>query len=287
MKKVKAAFYVFIKSLTEETYYKDIIKMNLGFSIKYIFVIALFATAITIPRIAKPLLTNFKDLLNNVSSELLNYYPDDLVITIKDGEMSINQPEPYYFEIPSELEDYSMENDEYPEYLAVFDSEGTLDDLENYKTVMLMNKKNILIKENNSIEVYPIKDAPDTEVTEEKVAEAVRALEKVIRTLPYIVLSLVIIIALVYYFGFRLLYLFPVAFVLMMIGKTKNQTYEFKQYYMIAIHAMTMPLIFEVLASIVGLNINLPFWFMLLNLLVGFFAVSKLDEDTVDSQIQL
>ncbi len=289
MKKLKAAFFVFKQSLTEEHYYKDIIKMNLGFSIKYIFVMALLATAITLPKVAKPLLTDFKETLNSLSASMLELYPEDLIINIKEGKISINQPEPYYFKMPGELEEYSTtENEEeYPENLIVFDSMGTLDDLDIYKTIVLVNDKNILIKESNSIEVYPLKDAPDTEVTKEKFAEGVSTLDKFIKVLPYIVLVMVVIISLVYYFGFRLVYLFPVAFILHLIGKSRNQKYEFKQYYMIAIHAMTMPLVFEVIASLISLNVELPFWFMLLNLVVGILAVIKLEENNIDSEIQL
>lgn len=288
MKKIKAAFYVFYKSLTDENYYKDIIKMDLGFSIKYIFVLALLATAITLPKTVKPLLTDFKETLDSISTALVNFYPEDLVITVKDGEIFINQPEPYFVELPGDLNNFEREDGSYPRYLVVFDSLGELSDLETYNTIVLVNRKNILVKESNSIEVYPLKDAPDTEITKEKFVEGYMKVDAFIKVLPYLVLVIVVVFSLIYYFGFRLVYLFLVGFVLYLIGKNiKNQNLEYKKYYMVAIHAMTMPLLVEVLTSVLSINMPIPFWFLMLNTLVGYFAVNKLSENVIDSENHL
>ena len=109
MIKLKAAIYVFTKSLTSPKYYNDIVKTNFGFSMKYFSVLALISSLVAFSGLVKPIMTDLGDSLKAVETTVVDSFPDDLEITVKDGEVSINQPEPYIFQTPEEGFESTME----------------------------------------------------------------------------------------------------------------------------------------------------------------------------------
>ncbi len=269
MKRIKASGYVFTKSLTSPSYAKDIVKTNFSFSLKYFAVLAFVASIFSVVVMAKDVTQDLFLTLSSVEETIVSSYPEDLIITLENGELSTNQPEPKIFEFPERTEGD-------PENLLVFDSNGTLEDLNNYDTLILVNKTNVLVRGNGNIEVYPLADFPNTQITSETVRELAVSARPFLNALPYIALFFVFIATLVYYFGFRLVYLIIVAAILGLVGLLAGLKLKFAKYYQIAIHAITLPLVIEVLAKTLNFSIMLPFWFLTLNVLVGIVWIASL-----------
>lgn len=282
IQKIKAAGYVFYKSLTSPAYYKDLLSVKFGFSIKYIFILAFIAAAVTVPVTTGGLINDLRNELDKFMISTSAYYPDELVITMKDGQLSINQDEPFKFAIPEEYKKESLANDsemEDIENIVVIDPEGTIDQLDEYKTVVLINKSNAIVRESNKIEVYPLSDAPDGELTKNTVMGILDKLAPFVDAIPYIILVLAFILALVYYFGFRLAYLLAVGGVLILASSARGLNLEFKKLYQIGLHAMTLPLVIEVMSTLVKFPINIPLWFLGLNLLMGILGLVYMERN--------
>jgi len=267
MKKLKAAAYVLGKSLTSPQYYKDLLEVDFKFSIKYFAILAVIASMATLPNLVGPLTNDFVNQANKFVQSITDYYPDSLVVTIKEGNLSINEPEPYIVPLPDSFEE--QETEQPIENLIVIDTKGTIDDMEKYNTIILINEKNVLINESNKIEVFPLEGAPDTEINKEMVLELAEKTEPLINVLPYVFIVLAFIASLIYYFGIRAIYLLVVATILLLVGSIKQLKVPFSKYYQIGIHAMTLPLFIEVLANLFEFPINIPLWFMAVNLLMG------------------
>lgn len=292
MAKLKAAAYIFWKSLSSPKYYSDILKTKFSFSMKYFAVLALIASTITFPGLIKPILTDLRVGMDAIEKNLISAYPEDLVLTIKGGELSINQPEPYIFEMP---EDMKIEKDmtigeeggekETLTNLLVIDTQGTLDDLEKHDTLILVNKTNILVRNSNKIEVYTLTDFPDGEFDAETMRNLVEETKPFFNALPYIVIAFALLGTIIYYFGFRLAYLVVVALVLMAIGTLRGMRLPFSKFYQLGIHALTLPLLIEVLAGVFEFAINYPFWFLALNVLIGILGITHIDKTDIDSRM--
>lgn len=231
-------------------------------------------------------MSEIKAGISNFLDSAADIYPNELVVTVKDGELSINQPEPYIIPMPELFREESEDaEDQIPVNMVVFDSNGTLDDLDKYSTLALINKTNLLVRESKGINIYPLKDFPDGELSEEDIQEGLDALTPIAKALPYIIYVFGLFAAMFYYFGVRLVYLAFVAFALFIIGSIRKMGLNFSKYYQIAVHAITLPLIIELLIGAFNLPITLPAWFFTLNLLIGIFALFNIDSSQTESSV--
>lgn len=276
--KIKAALHVYAKSLTSIKYYKDLIKTDLKFSLKYYVVLAVLFTMVNSLFSTIQILPKLKKGINDALDYALNMYEDDLVITIEKGVLSVNKDEPYIIPLSTTEETSSVAKN-----LIVFDSDAGLDDLEEtYDTLILVNGTNILAKSSSDISVMPIKDIPDTTITKENLVSVVTRIRFLTKFAPYIVGILFILATFSYYLGYRLIYLFLVGAFLWVIGTVRKLKFSYSKYYKIALHTMSLPLTVGLVNSITAANIYFPSWFFLLNLIFGVLVVLSLEENGKD-----
>lgn len=299
MQKLKAFFYVLKQSitapLTGSDYYADLLaNASVWFSIKYFFVLAFFAFVTTSVFVIAPVVPEIQKFSDNLFAGVAQIYPADLVIKASGGELSINQPEPYIIPMPKEAfggisiadsaeTDEDIELAKLPTNLLVFDSEGTLDDLDTYDTLFLVNKTNILGRNTGKgkIEVVPLKemlkDLTDTEFGKKDVDKIIEAARPFFAALPYVFFVVALVFMAIYNFGFRLVGLLIVALVLLVFGRLRGFNYKFGQYYKIGIHAITIPLLLEIVFSLVRYNPPVGAWAFWANILLGIFILVRVN----------
>ncbi len=271
MEKIKAALYVYVKSLTSVQYYNEIIQTSTKFSLKYYVALALIFTLITSLSLSLSILPRIERGINQVIDHTLGLVEEDLVITIEEGVMSINKEEPYI--VPANgVGGVEREN------LLVIDSEGTLEDLEQtYDTFVLINSVNIIVQMEEETIVQPLRNLPDGTYSREDLESAISWIQPLLSLVPYLVGFMLVLGVLMYYLVFRLLYLFLVAVVLGVLGLFRDLGLGYKKYYQIAIHSMTLPLTLELLRNTFSLDFHFPYWFIITNILFGAVVVLKLD----------
>ena len=59
---------------------------------------------------------------------------------------------------------------------------------------------------------------------------------------------------------------------------------KYSKYYQVGIHALTLPLIIEVLSGVFEYPINMPFWFLTLTVLIGVIGLFNIDKDSVEGE---
>jgi hypothetical protein len=276
MKKIKAFWYVFKNSLYNVEYYKDILKVKKRFSLKYFFSLAAVATVITTTAVAVPLVPKVKTTMDNLLFELSQMYPPELVISAENGEWAINQDEPYIIETPSF---FIADNEQFPKNLIIFDHGGTINDVQKKDTLMLVNEANIITLNNKgNIEAYPLDNIPNGEVNKQKVDEALNNVRSYLGFVPFLIIFFVLLGTLFYFTAFRLVYLLVVALVLLAIGNIKQMKYEFSDYYKLALHTITLPLVVEVTLTVLGIGMVVPFAFMFINIIFGIAVIYYLSD---------
>ena len=276
MSKLKAFYYSFYKSVSSLSYYKNVVLAPLSFSVKYFLMLTILvsvgistvATISALPKIQKG--------LNSFINTAANYYPDDLIITSKGGQISINKSEPFIVPFPKGSLELTSQTKKELENLIVFDSNGTLDDMEKYKTLILVNKSNLLIQSQAKIEARSFKDYPDGRLTKQEVVKTIDSIKPFISLVPVIMFLAILFGTLLYYAGVKFVLVLPVALGLMLAGNIKKLQMPFPKYLQIALQAFTLPLIIEIISMLVKFPIQLPLWFFILNLLFGILVVSKL-----------
>jgi hypothetical protein len=131
MNKLRTFFRTLFKSLTSPQYYTDVLRAKFSFSLTYFFVLQLFLAGLTTLRILVPV-TVFD--VPKLANEAVKLYPADLVITAKEGHISINKPLPYAIPLQSEeemkrkaaVDPYNQGEKAPPANLVVFDSDKNI-----------------------------------------------------------------------------------------------------------------------------------------------------------------
>ena len=273
MKKLKAFFYVFAKSLTSPEYYKDLIKTTFGFSVKYYLVLVAFASLIAATANTLYIVPEVKTELNIFVENAKSYFPEDLEIKFEDSQWEINKPEPYFFPLTTS-EDSEVSN------LVVFDKDGTIEDMETYNTIVLINEKNMIMvdPETNGLKTYPLDEIPDTVINYEDFDQIITFAYKFINILPYFFFAIVVFGLLVYYLVMRAVYTAVMGLVVLLVSQLTSLKLDYKKSTQIALHTMTLPIVVSTLLEIVDIQVTFPFAFFILNLALSGFVLYKLNK---------
>lgn len=196
LEKAKAFLYVYKNSLINPQYYKDLFEVDINFSIKY------YVVLITSVALLSSLIMGIKEIpqmsknIRVAIEETKNLFPDDLIITIQNKEWTINKEEPFIIPTPLDkfenMEDVELPNGEIPKNLIIFDREGTIPDMEEQDTLILINKTNIIVKTQdgtNSIpleETFPFKKLDNYQLTKSDFNRILDAAAYIPWVLPFV-----------------------------------------------------------------------------------------------------
>jgi hypothetical protein len=277
MKKIKAFIYVYTRSLTNFAYYRDVLKTGFGFSVKYYLFLALLASVITSIAVSIRVIPETSRTFGSLIYNARNAFPDDLVFTIKNGEWSINRPEPFIVPMPKFGNEGETQDTQTPKNLVVFYNNGTIEDLKNLDTLVVFNKVNVIYRENNKISVMPIKDLPDNVINKAEFDKFVSAFASILRLLPLLIVLVLFLAILAGNIIFRAFYFAWFSLFVWLASKIVGVKLGYNESARIAIHSATLPLTLGTLFGALGVN-PFPFWFGLLNLLFALFVLRDMSK---------
>ncbi len=141
MNSLKTFFYSLKKSLFELKYYKDVAKVNLWFSFKYLwfllFILVIFKSIFLGGQYLKSR-PQIQPGVNRLLTYAENFYPKGLELKIKNGQLSTNVKEPYTFD----LEENKWQTDQ--RHLLIINTKGSIENYPNYNTYVLATKNAIV-----------------------------------------------------------------------------------------------------------------------------------------------
>jgi hypothetical protein len=107
---------------------------------------------------------NLTQSFNSVIDQALAGYPEDLEIIVKNGEWTINKPEPFIVPLSTEV---STTGDTMVNNLLVMDHNATIEDLDTYNTLFIVNSANIISKDGDTVQSLPLKNVSDLVINKE------------------------------------------------------------------------------------------------------------------------
>lgn len=270
MKKLKIFARTFWKSLTNPSYYKDILSAKFSFSLKYlIFLLFLaslffsFKAAIGLAKI-RPKVPSFITEAKKVISEI---YPDELVLTIRNKKITTNVIEPYTIDFPV---DNKIPTGGY-EHLLTINTRANIDDFRKYNSVFLLAGDYIVAPddEGRSYKILPLDDylkkIPDGAYLNKGLY-----LEMVKKALPYfdylprivdLAILFLIVLSPVLVTGFslsgKLLYLLICSFFLWLLALVLKRGLSYAKVFQMSMHGLTLPILLGIFMSL--FNFSLPF----------------------------
>lgn len=261
------------QSLYRSPLYRHLDSNSASRAISYVAVlIALIALAkaIGFGAIFGPMLGDMK----NEFERLIDRYPNELVLTIKDGSLSMNRTSPLV--IPVEPGNELGKN---YKNLVVIDTAKNLDleTYSSYDTMVLITKSGAMYEKDRKVEVQSFKEAPDYVVTKAKAGELKSTVDKFFgKFSAFVIIFMTLFMWIMIAIGGFILALF-----LSLIGilpalafsRMRGWKLSFSQLYALALYAYTI----VVLLGIVGLFTDFSSWITLVAylLILAFFPATK------------
>lgn len=246
-------------------FYAALGSRSMGRSVGYFIGLATLLSIVT----AVPVISGLASFLNEKAvNEFFGAYPEDLVVTLADGKVSINQPEPYF--VPNPEEDDKKN-------LVTIDtkSEFSGSQADEYSTYVLV-KEDFAVMAGSGDQagrIVPFNTFDDIVITKEMVAgwgSALAPYAGVALFAASIILFIAFIVGSLFYFIY---FLIP-AVLILGIGRLLKQPFGFAHAYKVAIHAATLPLLASTAFFLFGTP--KPFLaFTVLLLLVATLNLSK------------
>jgi len=210
-------------------------------------------------------------------------FPDDLIINFKDGSWEANKPEPIIIPAPSIPNE---ENKYLPDNLIVFDKNGTIDSLGSYNTYILVNGENILYgsggyeTDPQKVSIQPLKNIPNVTLDKNTVNSRLESMNKLIGTSPYVMPIFIFLYTFILnYIGGALFYALLIALLLQLIAFFAKRKLDYKKACQISIHAMTAPIILQLVASFFPqAGMYTIIWFIILSIALSIYFMFKMED---------
>lgn len=219
--------------------------------------------------------------VNQVRESVAKAYPGDLVVSIKNGLLSTNAVQPFFYDGPAGL----FTKEEEQKHLVAIDTAATSSDYSRYKSVILLTKTELIYpsrstesQESESYQVIPLKEFEDVTLTRQVYANVVKSLEPVwalIRPGLFVLVGLLVLIVPFIASGFlvigQLVYLLILALVLQVLGQVLGLKNSYRQVFKILARATTLPAIFFLVLGTFHLSPAIPFAY---SLILGLFFLA-------------
>jgi len=206
-----------------------------------------------------------------VTPKVVNLFPKELNLVMKDGKISTNVEEPYYIPFPkSENNDMKEES---PKNLVIIDTKSplNLDLVNSNETLVLITEEYLVVKEKNAkITIQPTKSFPNIEINQTKIyswIDSVRSVYAFIIPIAFVLIFVSLYIASSIGYILAVLILTVIALIITKIQK-KNLTYS--QLFKLGIYASTSLLLVSTVLSF-GF-ISLPVYISILIFLISLFV---------------
>ncbi|MCX7589846.1 MAG: DUF1189 domain-containing protein [Patescibacteria group bacterium] len=260
-----------IKSSIYNPYFYQIELKNINFNysfkyfLKLIFLISFILTIIFSYEVLPKFNSELKNIIINLN--FFNFYPKDLIIQISNGELKINQPTPYFIKLP-DVPNQEQQLD--LNYLLVIDSDNevSLEKFKNYKTLVLLTKRQMAYYDNSQKIIIQNYDFVKSFVINYEIINSFKKIVNILLKLAIPFIVIVLFIGFLLFNFFKVVYLLFFSFIILLILKILKYQVNYKKAYQIGLHSITLPVLFFSFLRVLKLSLNLNFVFSLITIVI-------------------
>ncbi len=260
MKKIKAFWYIFKRSLLDPLYYKELLTATFGFSYKYLVMLLTTLVIIGLIPLIGMYIANRSQIpskLQEVRTAISSLYPDELELRVSNGKLYTNVEEPYAIPIPKEWGDLGKKN------LILFDTSATVEDYPDTDAFVLATRNALVYPDRGSnaeiltTRVFYLREITrsvylDKDRYEDVLAQLDPYMQKAPMVIDWVVIISILIApamgGLLWSAGVLFGLIFS-TFFLYVLAKLLRFQYTYGQTYRLAMHGITWSLITESLLT--------------------------------------
>jgi len=260
-------------SIYNPDYYSGVISKPFSYSLKYYFLFVLLIAFVSMILLSFTVVPKIKFLTDIFSEKILQYYPDELEIVIKDGKASTNVQEPYFIKAPPGWEKETAVPDKKIlgiENLLVIDTKTpfSIERFKDYKAFCYLAEESLTCyDEDQALKTTLLSKVPNVTINENFISSFIGKIEPFFK-LVYPLLAIAVWFGISVVLFLRLSYLLLAAFLIWGVAKIKKVEIGYKKSYQFSMHLMTLPIIITCLInyflSFVKINLSFPFFFTIL-----------------------
>lgn len=267
------------RSIYNPLFYQDLANKPFSFSLAYFFLLIAFLVLLITIWFSFSSVPQVNAFLKNLGPQVLSMYPDDLVITIEDGEASTNVPEPYAMKMQDFFGPQAREElaKRVKKNLLIIDTKHafTIENFRAYNTYVLLTKENVIIADDKGqIRIQSLADMPNTVINKSLLEHLINRITPSIAFAPFLVI-MGTFIGLFFFYSVNLLYLFFGALIVWAIAKIRKLSIGYKKSYQIALHAITPSLLIYSLIFMTTPSMGIPFLFTLILALCAWLNLTS------------
>ena len=259
-----------MKNFYHPEFYQEVQRAPLSRAFKHYYRLVVLLALILTVAVAVEVVPGAIEFKAIVENQAANWFPAELNLEIKDGQVKTNVREPYV--IPSPGKSPPFKN------LLVIDTQTDFDlkQFNEAETLAWLSRDSLIYRREGSIVVESLKRFPSLTLNQAKIAGWLARLS------PWLTALLPILIILIFlgwlaFFSSYLLALLVLALVIRLFGWFKGARLNYGQAYRVALHAVTWPLILKTLAWLVAPGASLFFLPSILLLLIATINLRPLD----------
>lgn len=274
MNKLKTFFRSLYLSATNPSYYRDILRTKMSFSVKYFLMLSLFMGVVSTIVWSSILIPQIKSFSQTLKSKAETYFPNDLVITLQNGKLSTNRKDPIIVALPFETANNAKN--------IVIDPTASVSAMENYQAGILINETAVsFVEENGQIQTYPLKEAGNFTLNKTEYSKIITTAEKYMDTLPSLLpAGLLVLVTFFSLIGLALkILLYSV--LTYIVARLQNFSLTYQKSFQITIHAITPIVFLQIIETIFNIRIPIPFFFPILYVILLVIIVKELKKEPI------
>ncbi len=292
MRKVKIFTRTFWNSLTKPSYYKDINEAKFSFSFKYLlslFLLVSFIVGVSISARTLGFISQTPKFVESTKSFMVETYPKELKLTLKEGKITTNVKEPYFVDL---AENKKASIEPFKHFIAI-STKGNPEDIKNLDSLFLVTGDNLIVSEgsasggykvislNNALFKIPNGISLDkllfTSILDKFTPYALKILPRIIVGISLLILLLYPLLRGTFGFIFQTVFLLPAALILFIGAKIAKRKLSFAKMYQMSLHGATIPVILSFIFGFSGLYPYVSIVSWLAFFVFMLVVISKLD----------
>jgi hypothetical protein len=297
LSKINQFFAILLKSFTSRSYYYDLSRAHLGFTIKFFILFSLMYSTLNAmywyTKIASPISDVITSLPTTISTTI---FPSDLVIYITQGQVMTNSERPVFIsmdvlkQLVSEVgrQILGTQSDDL-DYLMVIDPSATINDFVGLNTFALLTETAFLYLDpqtlsDNSNQVR-IKAIPlagiTTIITQETLTTFLNQLIPFLKQiLPFSLLVLFLLsLAIIPYL--QLVYVLTLASLTWFMAKLLHMKFGYQSSFQVTLHAFCNLSLVAITLQMLGIYPSLPLLFTTVMVIIVILALTRIREITL------
>jgi len=291
--KPRIFFKIYWNSLTKPSYYKDIKGAKFSFSLKYafsLFLLTSFIVGLSISGKMLGFVSQSPKAVESTKGFLLETYPKELKLALKEGKITTNVKEPYFIDLS---EDKKALIEPFKHFIAI-NTRGNAEDIKDLDSLFLVTADNLIVSEgsasasyrvislNNAISKIPNNVSIDktlfTSILDEFTPHALKVFPKIIVGISLLILIFYPLIRGTFGFIFQAVFLLPAALILFIVVKILKKNLTFAKTYQMSLHGATIPATLSFLFAFPNLYPYISVVSWLAFFVFMFVVISKLDK---------